>query len=1133
MGTAEQLERALAAHGDTLYRVAILAGGDERTAGRLLVVAIRALVVSWGEASPAAPPGESELLACLVAAARAHEARSSRGAARARPSWSFPRTPSRRSAPSWAPFPLQRLPLDQRLALGLHLLLGDDATRIARALGTDAPAARAALRDGGRALGPAVGLTLTDRTSGELCDAVRDALVDPVGGSRHGAAVRGHLAGCALCRSFDQSWGQIMQAVEGALRAALRERTLPPTLAVRLVALARPRRRRAALMARISAARLLLPALAVGALIAALVLPGFLREPVSVVERADEALVDPQVLLARALARHSTPPDRGGIWHGRFATQWYFGASTIAPLQADLWLDPRQPARHRIQIAHAAGGAPYELQIGNGRDRLYYALDATYAPVLYGDLPTRARQDSPALLAEQLGPAEQQRARDERLASGPWAIPPAYIRQAQAAADLRVLGRQRDGGRTVQILSFSGVSPLGLPPDAPGATAERVTVLLALDTNDGLLRSATELVGPTGAEQTSRVTWRLLAEEWIATSAQIDAAFSIERAWTGLGAFSEVGRHQSADLAMPLISARAVGDPARLLGSSRVPLWMPSVAPAGVDRALLLWSDGDARIGNPPQGLVYLGPGRRLVLAFNTYRPFPGEMERIGPWQVTVQASRGQRYTLFLNRPRDAGMPDSGGIDPTASVMVDAVGFTRDELTALVRSMRPFDLDSLAAQDALFVIPRTGDPAARTALIRVALRGSTFELGRASYTRAYQFVRQAPEQADARRDPYHLPPFGGWPAETILETWLAGGAANPTSYRVLRTLQGDELASSYSDSSSFWSYHAASQTASIVENRRTREAPLPYPVAVAMRLLGGSGGELTLEPLPSGGRLLRGIEPVASAASYGLNFRDPGFGEPFLFDLGPDTLITEMVIGPDDALDAVRVFAARGGARELVRTYEVLEQREMRLAEAPPRLLDGQPPAALYTGTMLEFPGGGNSSVYVGAVVPYSLTQSVALQPTELYVLPTERAALVQVEGGAPESEDHRFGQRVPIVPTDPLAGAVLARLAVRITYALPATPAAQPPSTFVLTQGPATTFGAFLRASSAVPWVWSEPARLVVAGQAVDVWVGEGEQSSYLIAELGATLLVAEVPRGSLEDLLPLFAELRVAAGP
>ncbi|NNJ10681.1 hypothetical protein EKD04_010095 [Chloroflexales bacterium ZM16-3] len=676
----ELIERALRIHGDAIYRAALLLAGNAQGAEGLM----RALVADLLAAPPVSAPDEADLLARLLAAARAEVARqAARRREAARPAADLP--PLYRS--------LFALPADQRLALGLHLLQGYDVGHLARIAAADDAAARAGLIAAMRAVAPAAGISLTDRSSGDHCLSVRDALVDPAGRLRHAPAIRGHLAGCAHCRAFDQAWGELSQAVETALRTALRDRDLPAPLEARLMAMARPARRFS------PGLRFVLPPLAVLLIIAALVLPGITRRSVTVVNREDAAPVDPQILISRALDIHARPPDGGGpIWHARYQTFWYFDNRTVAPLHADIWLDRSNPARHRIQIAHTDGGAPYELQLGNGTDRLYYGLDGIYAPSLYGSLAVGATQEQPALLSQVAEPPAQSRALAERITYGVWDVPPFYLRQAQAAENLHVLGRQRDGDHIVQILSFSGVSPVGYPADAPGATAGRVTVLLALDLADGRLRSATELSGPAGGTQTSRVTWRLIAEETFGSSAEAGAPFDIGQAWNGIGEFPPARTYQSADPAMPLISAAQLGAPALLLKHPAIAL--PVVPPPGVSRALLNLPVSDTSGQSPPLSLIYLGPDRRIILRFNTSSQInDGEAVRGELWSAQIEPGRARSYRATLQR--------IGETDPTGNnyMLLDAYGFSRAELVSVIESLRPLDAETLHTHYTLFVLP--------------------------------------------------------------------------------------------------------------------------------------------------------------------------------------------------------------------------------------------------------------------------------------------------------------------------------------------------------------------------------------------------------------------------------------------
>lgn len=676
------LEQALDTYGDTLYRVALLLGGDERHAELILRDLAADLVATF----PSGPADETDLIARLTRAAVSRE--SSPGARRSvpRPPLSLP--PLYRS--------LLGLPLEQRLALGLHLLLGYDIARLARAVAIDEPAARANLLAAVSAIAPAAGISLTDRVSSDHCPSVRDALIDPAGRARHSAAVRGHLASCALCRSFEQSWIAICQTVEVALRSALRDRMLPASLAGKLATVGRPGRRLSdPALWRLS--RYTLPPLAVVLLIAALVIPGFTRRSVTVVDRETNVAANPQSLIEQALQIHTRPPEHGPtVWHARVETFWYFNDTTLAPLSAELWLDRDNPARHRLQLSHTGGGAPYELQIGNGRDLLYYALDPSYAPVLYGSLRTRGAEE-PVLLSETLDAAAQEQALIERMGFGVWNIPPFYLRQAQTATDLRLLGRQRDGEHIVQIVSFSGISPVGRPADAPGATAERVTILLALDSEDGRLRSATELAGPAGSAQTSRVTWRLVEEEWINNGPSADTAFAADTAWNGIGEFPANARYQSADLAVPLVSVRSVSDPSRIFSDSIRSVWLPATAPPGIERALLLWPAGNVRGENGPQGLIYLGPDRRLIIRFDTFsQPREAENVQVGNWEVLMQPGHARSYRISLVHSQAADNARQ------VRMLIEAYGFTRADLLSVIESIKPLDQATLAGQDGFF-----------------------------------------------------------------------------------------------------------------------------------------------------------------------------------------------------------------------------------------------------------------------------------------------------------------------------------------------------------------------------------------------------------------------------------------------
>lgn len=657
---APPAEQLFIVYGDELYRYTLALVGSEQRA----LILLRRLAADL----PTSLPDLPLLLQRLLQIARRS------GPIPVRRWW-----PKSALELTFGPFVLQSLPIEQRALLLAFLLFGCQGEQLATLLATPPELARATLVDAVRRLGPAAGLTLTDQVSDEQCLSIRALVADQNLGSRQSGAVRGHLAVCTHCRAFDHAWIGITQAVEAALRAVLRERFVPASLVAKTTSTG-PHLPLLGVV--------LVPVVVLG-LIAALILPDRNRDQVRVVALATSEPIAPRELIDQALARHMHPPERDGIWHARYETLWYFSDDLYAPLLAEIWLDPRLPGRHRLQLSHRDGGAPYELQVGDGVRRLSYALDAVYAASIYGALPIRARPGSPALLDQSLDAAAQQRARDERLRSGPWMLVPTYLQQARTATDLRLLGRQREGQRTLQILSFSGITPFAWP-DAATPEADRVTVLLAIDPEEGLLYRITELVGPVGGVQVSRTIWRLLTQDWLSGSEQMRTTFVIERAWSGVGEFSEASLSASADFALPLIAARTLADPALLLEPGAASIWLPVRPPPGIDRALLIWPNADLETASQPESLIYLGSARRLIVIFRQFAPQGARLE--GAWQVALQPGRFGHYSATLTHTTTS-----------AALQIESWGFTRAELLELIASLRPVSSTSILAQADIFV----------------------------------------------------------------------------------------------------------------------------------------------------------------------------------------------------------------------------------------------------------------------------------------------------------------------------------------------------------------------------------------------------------------------------------------------
>ncbi|NCC36275.1 MAG: hypothetical protein EOM24_30330 [Chloroflexia bacterium] len=121
-----------------------------------------------------------------------------------------------------------------------------------------------------------------------------------------------------------------------------------------------------------------------------------------------------------------------------------------------------------------------------------------------------------------------------------------------------------------------------------------------------------------------------------------------------------------------------------------------------------------------PIALIYLGEAQRLMMLFGYDETLTGEEVTVGPWQVTLQPGLNQRYRVALRRDPDpvsdaeatnAAIPPNL-VDPTAFMLIEATGFTRAELLALIATLRPFDAEHLATQRHLFAGPDFGSPEA-------------------------------------------------------------------------------------------------------------------------------------------------------------------------------------------------------------------------------------------------------------------------------------------------------------------------------------------------------------------------------------------------------------------------------------
>jgi hypothetical protein len=1095
------LEQILDIDGDPLYRMALLLGGDERGAAELLLDLARRELRTWSPGSE-----QPALMAALLAAAQRREK---------------PRTETSRREPPRNAIelpPVYRrillLPLEQRLVLGLRLLLGYDEAHLAEA-GFPAEQAQKLYDQALRALAPTARVDISDYGPEDLCDATRAALRRNSGRVNREPALRGHLATCSHCRAYDQAWGELTRSAELALRSQLRLPALPVALRTKMLAQARPKAR-----LRRPQLRFLLPPLAVVGLIAALVLPGFWRSNTTLVEQTTEAGVDPQTLVQQALLLAEQPPSgKNGVYRARYETLWFFNDTTFAPIRAESWIDSRNPARHRIEIAHRDGGPPYEVQIGDGKERMAYRITPDYADSLYSELPASALDQLVALDA-----AGQNKAREVRFATGPWTIGPAYLRAAAEASDLQALGRQRDGERIVQVLSFSGTSPLGRPLDAPGATAERITVLLALDAVDGRLRRATELAGPAGAAQTSRTTWRLVNEEWIVSDATSGPVFSLKDIWAASGNEAPPVREAPIDLTLPVLDRDRIAPPAALLRSPNGQIWLPATMPPGTDRALIMWDTG-LRQNSPPRAVVYLGPQRSLYLYLDrTNRGVVHqEDDSFGEWNAFLAAGRMQRYNILLQLIA----PDT----PMQWRDIQSQGFTRAELQAVVEGMRPFDRPTFLAQEQFFLTSVPVDQTAHAALVELLRAAPQPAADQVLYTRTKLFQRLPPPE-QIMPDPYAPRPQHD---TVIAEEWKwqsEGGISR--LFRTSGVATGQLLYMNYISPRRSWFYNGYANTLTLLGSYGEPVHVINDDTAqTALELLSIDAPLFTERE--SDGSLV-----ISQVASFREAIGDPSeYGGPYVRDVPARMAYQRLRIGANGGQVRFDTFVGNEGMIEVTNIYTtsntatsvflagqtlaesvtVEETKLLSMDEAPPEIRDESVPQAAL---MLDLTQGFGGNIFVRSL---TITEALESWPGAIYLLPEE---------GPAKALFAELGEKnAGISQMSPLPGSQAAANGYGILFAYSVSSGEGIDESIRITMGDAATLRAFFRAYGQNMWNSSYPMRTIVAGQTVDAWVMTGIEgnTSALFAEIDGTLIIAEGRSPWFEEMaIPMLAELRLA---
>lgn len=1153
------LDEAVQRYGDDLYRLAVLLTPDASHAADALLAAVKRVAATGDGAADA-----RRLLEALLAAVPA-----ARRGPRHLTAWA-------RASAGHADGPLlaaiSQLPAPQRLALGLASLRSfeglfaaagaadtEGRERAMPASASDAAPVRhapfsvlsvssvaASRRDAllalahaalapGEELPPLVGEEVP-----EACRPARAALTLGDTRAHDDPAIRGHLALCAECRAAARTWRVMAMRVEESLRAALRDVQPPPGLAEQLRSALRrePRRPLRAILASPWLPRAVVP-LVVLLTIAALVWP---RGPAAPQEDPATAapLDPPATLVRRALDQLYAPPsaDERGVWHARYAMRWFFADASYADLQGTLWVDELH-GRHRVQLVHEEGGGPFEIQLADGDERVWYAAEPRYAASIYPQIAERFTQR----VELELPAAQQQAMLQARLVSGAWWLPAAYLRQAAEAAELRSWGRRTaEDGADLAVISFRGLSALGPPAGAPGLGSD-VTVLLAIDTASGALYEVRELVGSDAAEQTGRTVWRYLGGERLLPSQAAEEIFDPRQALRSRGSFAVLPQGvASPDL--PLVPVDATLPLARTLDRRLVQPLAPADAPPGITSAALIAAEGGGRTGPT---LMYLGDGRRMAIRTLELQqgatPFPRTAEteevQLGPATALLRPGPAQRYEALFGE-----VPD--GLGTPFYARVSAQGFSRDELLGVLSSLAPLSVEAVRRQSSLFVGAAPADPAAAGALLD-ALAEAPPPMGLVRHTVARVFARQAPA-GDALGDPYHRPLYGGRPETLVQETWTRATEGGVETASLTRGADGTVYERSYAGPRGAWSQDVPrGEVLVFTDGRRSRLPNQGEFAAERLLVCNGAlvdtrGGEravaLTEPEWPSGScaqpsypglaELQRTLALQRSDGGVVYAFASPD-GEdtaPFVADLAGAALTFLVTLGPNGRVARAEVSALGEGttsATTAVERWELVSEDVAPADRVAPEVFRTEPPPAL---TRMLVDGGAGAPNDLVAVTP---AQAQSLLDAPVYEFANER------EDGAPFDVQAYLKDTLAStfdpdgiyggfqLFSDPFESALHHGAALRFEFAL----AGETGGGIRVYQGRAARFGGYLRARAR--WLASEPTTALVDGREVPGWlVMTFDGRRWALAEVGDTLLALPAEGEAQLDLL-----LRLVATP
>ncbi|MBA3943115.1 MAG: hypothetical protein H0X37_00975 [Herpetosiphonaceae bacterium] len=1070
MSIPQNADRARNRYAAVLYRSALLRDPDATRAGQ-------AIITAWSHLDWDILPLDDQIELRLIAALPP-----------------IPRFRWKRRA-SFAPIPASFWTLSPptRLALGLRLLRGMGSPAIARALNLSLLETQNLLLDG---LLRSSGITCSSDLECRHCMLAR---LDDASGER------AHLLNCAHCRETIPQLERYEAELAQQLGRAVGSIGLPHAVDDALVATFRTtgsgKRGEAPLWQRPFVWQVTTVGLVVLGL--ALLFRSHTNRPAVSVMLGDR-VASAKVIIDDARRQYDTVPVVSGILHRRWAINL---DRPQLSLQADEWVDPQQPGRHRMQLMTDQNTR--EWQVGDGAEELRYV--SSLAPWFCGIVPPGVDIHNSQQNIWHIAAQEQAEMRQARWHHGPWAIGLQYLDLA-AAGQLRSLGTAGDGSDAALTISAEG-------PAIDG------TLLLRFDPVSHALKEVRQLRTNNGQTE-ERVPWRLVLNATIDRDQAQQTGILIR--YPGDALPDSVQRALPIiDRACPLTGPEQAQSLPRLLasqGQASGQLWGLPTLPLGIDRAMIIGPGDPANPGNHggpgasdlnTMRIVYIGATKRLVLMPGGQQFGINQPAQTGPWQISFFPS-GMPTILRGTLQHTSTVQLGRGFGQRNGIRVQAEGWTKEELLPLLASVRPLSLEDWARSPDRFYEPVPLDPTLRERLLHI-INASQPQAERIHHRVVLTTTRQNPAEVTLT-DPYHLP-TGKWPPVRRVESW---SEVDPTSGTTLRwrevstDTQGRSLTAEWNDGQVLHSYTAVSNSV-ITE---TASSAISAPLNPAADLLRNTDWQWTTQ---ADGTLIAEHAQVLPWQGFD-GLYQPWTLDDWTTDLGLRHGIERLIFNADGTLQAREILAAPRTNAQSAPVTTVLVHREVVLQdEWLPTASDASftwnaDPGAVEIG---RFALDSLSTPQALGPQPHSLEEAAAAVPFPIWAWSRNNSTFAGPASNVPS----QFANDEPLLGRASIEQALNLGVAVQLRYDLPYGP-------LELLEGPSPVLRRLLQ-QTAPRWTTSEPRQVTIHGQSHELWIMDGKSSnnSWLVFELDQTLFFMHFggPPADVQAVIDHLGDLQV----